>query len=45
METYASVKDAVNNLPVNISSEVLVTGSLHLVGAALELLDPELRTF
>lgn len=45
VSVFSSVAEAINHLPHNQETEILITGSLHLVGAALNILDPNLQTF
>lgn len=43
VEVFSSVKEAVDYLQQKGEYNVLVTGSLHLVGAILSLLNPDLK--
>lgn len=42
---FPTVKDAQKFLVENSECDVLVTGSLHLVGAVLSLIDLEVKTY
>lgn len=42
---FPTIKNAQKFLADNCTCDVLVTGSLHLVGAMLSLVDPEMQTY
>lgn len=45
VKVYPSVSEVLSNFSDILNYDVLVTGSLHLVGATLNIIDPQLKGF